>query len=689
MSFLAPIFFVGLAAIAIPVLVHLIQRERKRVVEFPSLMFLRRIPYQSVRRRRIRNWLLLAMRAAALALIVAAFARPFVRQGPLAAAAVDGAREVVVLLDRSASMAWGDHWQRARTAARLAIDDLAPDDRATLVLFASSAEEHVRATTDRARIKAAVDAARVGSGATRYGPALKLAQSILGRSPLARREAILITDFQKSGWTGSEDVRFPEGTVLTPVSVASAETPNLSIPTVTFARTTFSGQERVAVTTGIINRSPIGISDLPVTLEIDGRTIETQPVGVASNASSSVVFAPFTVGEANMKGTVRAGSDQLPQDNAFDFVLTPGRPVDVLVIDSRDGRSARVDPSFYLTKALAIGTTPSFHVDPVAPAQVTLAQLDKHAIVVLNDVVFPSALGDGVLTRFVERGGGVLVILGEHSTWPAGDDAALLPGKLGPPVDAGGGGSGSLGFINYSHPIFELFKAPRSGDFSAARVFRYRALDTTAPGSDARVLARFDDGAVAAAERRVGAGRIIAFASTIDDSWNDLALKPVFLPLVHQTMRYLARYEEPASWYVVGQALDVTPRTASRAERVVLTPSGQRIPLSGAGAPRFVELEEQGFYEVRAKDAAKPALVVAVNLDPAESDLTSMDPRELVAAVTGRAVSDIEQGPPAAATPKDAERRQAIWWYLLFAGVVLLAAETVVSNRLSRRGAVV
>jgi hypothetical protein len=688
MSFLAPVFLVGLAAIAIPVLVHLIQRERKRVVEFPSLMFLRRIPYQSVRRRRIRNWLLLALRAAAIALIVAAFARPFVRQGPLAAAAVAGAREVVVLLDRSASMGWGDHWQRARTAARLAIDDLAPDDRATLVLFASSAEEHVRATTDRARIKTAVDAARVGSGSTRYGPALKLAQSILSRSPLARREAVLITDFQKSGWTGSEDVHFSEGTVLTPVSVASAEAPNLSIPSVTFARTTFSGQERVSVTTGIINRSPIGISDLPVTLEVDGRTIETQPVGVASNASASVVFAPFTVADANMKGIVRAGSDQLPQDNAFDFVLTPGRPVDVLVIDSREGRSVRVDASFYLTRALGIGTTPSFHVDAVTPGQVTLAQLEKHAIVVLNDVAFPPALGNGVLTRFVERGGGVLVVLGEHSSWTAGDDAALLPGKLGPPADPGSG-SGSLGFINYSHPVFELFKAPRSGDFSAVRVFRYRSLDTTAPGSDARVLARFDDGAVAAAEKRVGAGRVIAWASTIDDSWNDMALKPVFLPLVHQTMRYLARYEEPAAWYSVGQALDVTPRTATRGERVVLTPSGQRLPLSGANAPRFVELEEQGFYEVRAKDAAKPTLVVAVNLEAAESDLTPMDPRELVAAVTGRAVSDIEQSPQAAATPRDAERRQAIWWYLLLAGVVVLAAETVMSNRLSRRGTIV
>src|SRR5262245_35240770 len=99
MAFLTPAFFLGLAAIAIAVLVHLIQRHRKRVVEFPSLMFVRPIPYQSVRRRRIRHWALLLLRAAAIALIVAAFARPFMRQGAVAAAAVGGAREIVILLD--------------------------------------------------------------------------------------------------------------------------------------------------------------------------------------------------------------------------------------------------------------------------------------------------------------------------------------------------------------------------------------------------------------------------------------------------------------------------------------------------------------------------------------------------------------------------------------------------------------
>src|SRR6476646_9770122 len=104
MGFVAPLVLVGLGALAIPVLIHLIQRERKRVVEFPSLMFLRKIPYQSVRRRRLRDLMLLARRLAALAMIVAAFARPFFKRDALAAATQQGAREAVILVDRSYSM---------------------------------------------------------------------------------------------------------------------------------------------------------------------------------------------------------------------------------------------------------------------------------------------------------------------------------------------------------------------------------------------------------------------------------------------------------------------------------------------------------------------------------------------------------------------------------------------------------
>ena len=678
MSFLAPAFFLALGAIAVPILIHLIQRERKRVVMFPSLMFLQRIPYQSVRRRRIRHWFLLAMRVAAITLVVLAFARPFFQQGNLAAAAIAGAREVVILLDQSASMGYGDHWQRARDAAHKVIAGLAADDKATLVLFGRNAEENMRATSDRARLNAAIDAAKVGSDGTRYGPALKLAQSILSQSSLKRREAVLISDFQKTGWGSAEDARFPETMTLTTASVAS-ETSNISVPSVTFARTAFAGQERVAVTAGIANKGDLPAANVPVTLSVDGHEIETKTATIAAHASSSVTFAPFTVAEANVRGTVRAGTDLLPADNTFHFVVSPSAPVSVAIVDSGD----RAGASLYLTKALSIGSTPSFQPEVIPASRLTPAVFDKRSVVIFNNTAIAQSLGGGTLRRFVDRGGGVLVVAGERTAWLT-EDADLLPGKLGMIVDGTSGRSATLGYRDYSHQVFEVFKAPRSGDFTSAHIFRYRSI---MPDPASRILARYDDGAVALAERRTGAGRVIIWTSTLDDSWTDLPVKPVYLPLVHQLAQYLARYEQTPSWLTVGQVVDLASLAAQiRGDRIVVTPSGQRTT-QRANSPGLLELAEQGVYEVRAGGATggRP-MAIAVNIDPAEADLAPIDPTELVAAVTGRATAETATAAaPEPLSREDAEKRQALWWYLIFGGVLLLAAETVISNQLSRK----
>src|SRR5512133_2459728 len=105
MGFLTPWFLGGLALLAVPLLIHLTRRDRATPVPFPSLMFVRRMPQPSTARRRLRDLPLLAMRALALALLATAFARPLLDRARAAAAAGTGGRELVVLLDRSASMA--------------------------------------------------------------------------------------------------------------------------------------------------------------------------------------------------------------------------------------------------------------------------------------------------------------------------------------------------------------------------------------------------------------------------------------------------------------------------------------------------------------------------------------------------------------------------------------------------------
>lgn len=682
MSFLAPLFLLGLAALAIPVLLHLVQRERKRVVEFPSLMFLRKIPYQSVRRRRIQHWWLLFLRLAALLLIVAAFARPFLRGGDVSAAAATGARELVILLDHSYSMGYGDRWDRARRAAREAVQGLSAEDRGTLVLFATGAQIEVRASADRGPLISAIDAARVGSGATKFGPALKLAQSVLAESRLPRREVLLISDFQKIGWNQDEGVHLPEGTTLTPVPIADAKTSNLTLSSVNLQRTVFSGQERVIVTAGLVNRGETNVDGVEVSLELEGRAIQTERVAVEKGGgAATVTFAPFTLTASHTRGSVRSAADALVADNVLHFVVSPGEKIPVLVVER--GNAAR-DASLYLTRALAIGSSPIFDVTVTTLDRVGGGDFEGRRMVVLNDVPIAQVALAERIAKFVRDGGGLLFVAGERGAWPAGA-ADVLPGAFGATIDGASGRGAALGVIDYSHPIFEPFKAPRSGDFSAPRFFRYRSLT---PAEGATVLARFDDGTVALAERKVDKGRVLVWTSTLDTFWNDLTIKPVFLPFVHRVARHLTAFVETPPWRTVGQVVEPEAvRTPGRkaAARVAVTPSGAQVRLGEDNRTEVVELFEQGFYEIRTQGAtAQRPPAIAANVDVGESDLTPVDPQELVAAIAGRGGTTAAGGADVTLTAAQTERRQSLWWYLLVAGVLLLGIENIIGNRLSR-----
>jgi hypothetical protein len=219
-------------------------------------------------------------------------------------------------------------------------------------------------------------------------------------------------------------------------------------------------------------------------------------------------------------------------------------------------------------------------------------------------------------------------------------------------------------------------------------MFRYRQLT---PGTTDSILARFDDGAVALAERRVGKGHVLAWSSTLDSYWNDLALKPVFVPFVHQTMRYLGRYVEAKLSYTVGDVFDPasvpqTDQAGEESQRGVLaamTPGGRAIETSEGHLGPF-PLTEPGFYEIRSSDDRTGGPVaIAVNVAAEESDLAPLDPAELVAAVTAPGTEG-KVGAEPDLTVAEQERRQGLWWYLLVVGVLLLVVEAIVAARLPR-----
>lgn len=700
-SLLTPLFLAGLAALAVPLLVHLIRRERQEPVEFPSLMFLGRIQQPTVKRRSIRNWPLFVLRCLALVLLVGAFARPFMEQPPESFALSDHAGEVVILVDRSYSMGYGDRWERAVAAAREAIDGLGANDRGTLIFFDASAEVAVKATNDRGQLRRALDAAEPAAAGTRMVPALRLAESILTGSELARREAVLVSGFQRAGWEVDAGVQFPAGATLRTVLVGGDDVVNLAVSGLTTERSRVSGRERVVVRAQLVMHGAEAAQDVPVVLEVDGRTVQTVRASVPAGGTTSVVFQPLTVGDAAVRAAVRAGSDALPADNVFNFVLSPDPGLRLLVVEA-PGRES----GLYVRRALEVAQDPPVQVSVRRDGMPGADELARHDVVLLSDVVPPDNEGGRRLLEWVNGGGGLIVVAGDRSATTSWGEAARLmaggvPGSVADRVAVGGA---RLGYVDYSHPVFEAFRAPRAGAFSGVRFYRYRPMPAgdAAPGAvDARavsgrlsaadsatpaatVLARFDDGGAALVERRIGDGRVLAWGSTLDNQWTSIALEPVFVPLVHQMVRYAAGVAPPRSYHTAGEIVDVT--RGAQAELLVTSPSGRRTDAS-AGSP-LLRLEEQGWYEVREARAGGATVALhAVNVDAAEADLAAMDPRDVVAAVTTSG-SDGRARASALVLPREEqERRQSLWLYLLFTAFALLTVEAVLANRRSRRPA--
>lgn len=672
MNFLVPAFLAGLAALAIPVLVHLRHRQRKTTVPFPSLMFLRKIQFREVRRQQIHHWPLFLLRALAVVLLVVAFARPFLDDPDAGAAlVVRSGRDVVLVVDQSASMAAGSRMERARAAVREVVDGLGAGDRAALVLFDATASVVVPPTADRAQLLAAIGAAEPTARATRYGPALRAAREVAFGADRPGREVVLISDFHRTGWVGEDLQALPEGTGFRVVDL-SGVVPDVLVATVEVVPGTEAGEGVATATARLAAAGLAAPRRITAILEVAGRQVDRQTVEVPPAGGAAVRFTPFRLAATAQEAVVRLETaDSVPANDRHHFLAVAERPVRVLL------RSAISDPArSFLRQALAISRHP--RVEMAVRGNLAAADLTQADVVVLDNLSYPAGAEGDRLAAFVRGGGGLIHVLGERTTggWPRD----LVAARVGEVVDRSAGVPATIGLIRREHPVFEPFRLPRSGDFSATRVYRYRAV----AGDSLDVLARFDDGAPALLEARPGQGRVLVLTSAADNVWNDLPIQPVFLPLAHQMVLHAGRWVDRPTAVRVGEVATVSPETLGDEAIVVVSPGGERVRRESGQALAF-EATESGFYQVREAGSGGRLLAsVAANTPADEFNLTPFDPADLaLAAGAPDSVPAAGDATAAGLTGADREQAQSLWWYVLAAVALLLLAETMVATRVT------
>jgi hypothetical protein len=631
LSFLSPLFLIGLAAAAIPIAIHLFHRKTEPVIEFSAMRFLRRAPVEQSHRRRLREMILLALRVTALLLLAFAFARPYLAQSAAALAAP----ATIVLVDNSVSMSAPGQFDRAKARAADVLRSAGPGSSVGVLAFADGVTEVAPLSDDRAGALTAVSQLRPGAGATRYRTALGRAAEALGDRT---GRIVVITDLQQSGWDAADQGAVPERVAIEVEDVGGPET-NLAV-----ASLRVEGRDAIAL---VQNFSPQAAAT-PVMFAIDGRPAGVVPLTIAAGGSGEArVTVPETITGALTASVADAqgyGADNV----RYALVDAAAAPL-VLAVTA----SGHPSESFYLERALGLvqgaGGFRFRAISGPAFSDMKPEELDAAQVVAVLGTRGVEQRGRELLASFVRSGGGLLVTAG------ADVDPAIIREALHDIVQTSwrARDAAPLRFApdDSRHPVFRVFGGVGTlGNVSFARSVRVE------PGASADVVARYSDGTPALVEEAAGEGRVLVFASDLNNSWNDFPLQPAFVPFVHETLRHLSAARQTPSEYVVGA-----------------------LPGEKGRTPGVVELPSAGRTSPVGRTLSGPPVRVVINIDPRESDPARMTADAFKAGVSRLTAAAARQQGVAEASSEDGQR---LWQYALLLMIIGLAAEGALGRRL-------
>jgi hypothetical protein len=655
MGLLAPWFLAGLAALALPVYLHLLRRHKVQPKPFSSLMFFERRTQSSVKHRRLRFYALLALRLAMLALLALLFAQPFLTRP---SGAATGKKIVVIAVDRSFSMRAGDHLAEAKRQALAAVDRVRGGDVGQVVALGSKVETMTEPVNDPAVLKAAVNAIGAGDEASSYA---ELSRFLRGLPPALKMgvDAHLFTDAQQSSMpTAYGDLAVGDGTRLSVHAVGSIA-PNWAVESVAAPNAVY-GSGKVRVSASVAGYGTPA-ARRTVSLVVNGRAIEAKTADVPANGRAAVEFSGFEPAYGFNRGEVRIDSaDPLREDDTLRFVTERTETRKVLFV-----RDPRQTPSYFKAALEAAGGS-QYDIETVTSEQSANFDPSKYAFVVLADTgTLPSAFEDRV-SSYVSRGGGLLVEAG-----PSCAARALVPVvalKTGEPKYSARTGDRfqTAARLDASHPAVR--------DSAALDGVRFYWTVRIEPGN-AAVLARLSDESPLLIEKHIGEGRALVFGSTLDNVANDLPVHASFVPFIERIAAYLSGPISGTPSLPVGSTVVLRTERDRAAPVMVLDPNGNRaIDLKQSLGAVSYSFSREGYWETQS--AAGRRELFAVNADRKESDLARVSD-ETLALWTG---SGGHGGSIQNATPGEPVKIP-LWPYFLAGLLALAAAESVVADR--------
>lgn len=697
MTFLNPLVLFGLAAAAIPLIIHLFNFRRPKKVDFSSLAFLKELQKTTMQRVRIKQWLLLALRTLALACLILAFARPTL-QGSLSGALGGRARSsVAVVVDNSLSMslrdAQGGYLEQAKAWAAGVVDQTAPGDEVFVLTTGDQGGVAPSAYSNRGPALQAVADVQLRPGSAPLTRTLARAAALLEETAHPNREVYLLSDLQRSTFADSAAAGVPAGVRTFLLPVGERTHANVAVTDVRVESRIIEVGQPVRIEATLVNYGREPVEDYVASVFLEGERVAQAAADLAPGAPATLTFTATPQRRGWLAGVVQIEDDDFEHDNQRFFTVNVPEQRNILVVRGEGQQTDYIDLA--LSPRLAEGRI-AFALETIPESNLAATALGGYDALVL---VGPRDLSSGevaALTRYVDQGGGLLLF---PSAGAVAEDYNLLLDSLG--AGRFSGFSGSLGSgrsiaafdrVDREHPLFEgVFDRQRAR--AGAQVESpdvYHAMNYTPESGAEQTLIRLSNGFPFLQEVRHGQGAAFLMAVAPDERWSDLPVRGLFVPLLYRSMYYLSAGEAAGeAALVVGQpgelrlagVGDAEPLRLRSPEAVEFTP--EQRTLFGAVLLQFnpAMLPVPGIYEVYA--GTEPVRRLAVNLDSRESDLQPMEVDAAVEQLEGLsegAVQVLEAGDVAGVVQAIQEARTGVelWNVFLLLALTFLVIEMLV-----------
>jgi uncharacterized membrane protein len=719
----------GLAA-AVPLIIHLLNRQRYRRMRWAAMEFLLAALKKTRRRVQLENLLLLLIRMMLMALLALALSRPFVRVGasnPLSSPQT----HLIIVLDNSYSMGYRTAgrpvpFDKAKSFAGALLNSLKPEqgDRASLILMSDRPSaliaEPVMKTDRVAEMIKGLDPSSYSTSMPRtlgvINDVLKVAEKELVK------KIYVITDLQKNAWRTSaedqkvfkdamEDLSRREDVEFHVVDVGTGETANCAITSLKPQASVITVDSSVVFDVNVHNYGSTDETNLVLDFYENGQKISSSNVYVPAGRSTmrQLVCDFRETGPQTVKAEIGPESpDPLAADNARFWSAKIKDSIKVLAVNGEPASERFKEELVYFELALRPTQDETdkswiYYVDKVSDATFETEDLRKYDVVVLANVGTVSEEKKDHLQSFVESGGGLLIFLGDKVIKSSYNDvlyaggAGLLPGEL---QDMAGGedNASKFGKTDFNHPALGYFYPFRDLLGSINTKFFYKVKQEP-DRTDIKTLMCYDDpdNSPALMEKTFGRGKVLLFTSSCDDEWNNFPAWQTYVVLMDQVTMYLASQPQAMTNVTVGEPI----RLAFKKEEyipegcVVKKPGGESVRKglvpTGEGAAGdskkgyvlyFPETETVGFYTVEksAETATPPISCFAVNVLPEEGDLSRTSEAELKRDFPGFVFKYEAGETPSSGKIEIKQPPSRIWKYIAYAVLALLLAEMLLAQ---------